>query len=122
MEHALLVSFLEGTIPASTFAHAIEQEVEACDAGVRSPANIGYIIVTDGPRFTVTREHMKRLLHSMLDKTVPWASANYTADCLMMSDDFQPESEDVDEAIEFVADDSRPPTDEETRALLERLG
>lgn len=121
MEHALLASFLDGRTPAANFAQAIEQEVETCEAGVRSPANIGYIIVTDGPQFTVTRTHMARLLQSLLDGAIPWISANYTGDCLMMSDDFQPENEKVAEAIEWVADDSRPPTDDETRTLLEAL-
>ena len=105
-----------GSIP-----YAIKQEVDACEAGVRSPANIGYIIVTHGPQLTVTRTHMARLLQSLLEGTIPWISANYIGDCLMMSDDFQPESEEVAEAIEWVADDSRPPTDDETRALLETL-
>ena len=121
MEHALLASFLDGRTPAATFAQAIEQEVEACEAGVRSPANIGYIIVTDGPQFTVTRMHMARLLQSLLDGIIPWISACYTGDCLIMSGDFQTECEKVQEAIEWVADDSRPPTDDETRALLETL-
>lgn len=121
MEHALLASFLEGTTSAEDFAKAIDQEVDACDAGLRSPANVGYIIITEGPQFTVTQEHMGRLLQSLLNKTLPWKSANYTGDCLMMSDDFQPENDEVAEAIEFVADDSRPPTSEETRTLLETL-
>lgn len=121
MEHGLLASFLDGTTPATTFAQAIAQEVDACAAGVRSPANTGHIIVTDGPQFTVTRTHMARLLQSLLNGTIPWMSVNYTGDCLMMSDDFQPETKQVAAAIEWVADDSRPPTDDETRALLETL-
>ena len=121
MEHALLASFLDGTSSATTLAQAIEQEVDACEAGVRSPTNIGYIIVTDGPQFTVTRTHMARLLQSLLDGTIPWMSVNYIGDCLMMSDDFQPETKEVAEAIGWVADDSRPPTNDETRALLETL-
>lgn len=122
MEHALLTSFLEGTTLSADFARAIRQEVDACEEGFRSPANTGYIVITDGPQFTVTREHMKRLLQSMLDGTIPWMSANYTGDCLMMSDDFEPEDEEVVEAIAFVADDSRPPTADETRIALEALG
>ena len=121
MEHGLLTSFLDGTTPATTFAQAIAQEVDACAAGVRSPANTGYIIVTDGPQFTVTRTHMARLLQSLLNGTIPWMSVNYTGDCLMMSDDFRPETKQVAAAIEWVADDSRSPTDDETRALLETL-
>ncbi len=121
MEHALLASFLDGRTQAATFAQSIQQEVDACEAGTRSPAKIGYIVITDGPQFTVTRTHMARLLQSLLEGTIPWMSANYTGDCLMMSDDFQPENEEVGEVIGWVADDSRPPTDDETRALLETL-
>lgn len=122
MEHALLTSFLEGTTLPEDFARAIRQEMDACEEGCRSPSNVGYIIITDGPLFVVTREHMKRLLRSMLDESLPWMSANYTGNCLIMSDDFEPEDNEVAEAIEFVADDSRPPTDQETHALLESLG
>ena len=121
MDHALLASFLDGRTPAATFAQAIKQEVDACEAGFRSPAHIGYIFVTAGPQFTVTRTHMTRLLQALLDGTIPWMSANYTGDCLMMSDDFQPESEQVAEAIEWMADDSRPPTIDETRALFKTM-
>lgn len=121
MEHALLVSFLEGETTPQDFTFAIQEEVDACEKGFRSPANTGYIIITDGPLTTVTRKHMKRLLQCMFDESIPWMSANYTGDCLMMSDDFEPEDDEVAEAITFVADDSRPPTPEETRAAIETL-
>ncbi|MGB3737720.1 MAG: hypothetical protein WA948_00020 [Pontixanthobacter sp.] len=121
MEHDLLTSFLEGTTSPVQFALAVKQEVEVCEEGVRSPENIGYIVITDGPQVNVTREHMKRLLQAMLDESIPWMSANYTGDCLVMSDDFHPEDEEVAEAIDFVADDSRRPTATETRIALEAL-
>lgn len=121
MEHALLTSFLQGDASPEDFAREIENEVNACEKGVRSPANVGYIIITDGPLVTVTREHMRRLLQCLLDDSLPWMSANYTGDCLMMSDDFRPEDEAVSEAIEFVADDSRPPDSEEIRQALAAL-
>ncbi|WP_295634103.1 hypothetical protein [Novosphingobium sp.] len=122
MDHALLVSFLDGKTTPEDFSSLINEEVDACVEGIRSPAKVGYIIVTDGPQTTVTREHMRRLLRCMLDRSVPWQSANYTGDCLMMSEDFQPEDEAVVEAIEFVADDSRPPTVVETQRALAALG
>ena len=122
MEHALLTSFLEGRTPPAIFARAIEQEVSACETGLRSPAKVGYILITDGPQFIITREHMKRLLHCLLDETIPWLSVNYTGDCMMMSSDFEPADDVVEQAIDFVADDSRLPTGEETRAALDALG
>ena len=121
MEHALLVSLLEAKTTPQDFTLAIQDEVDACEEGFRSPANTGYIIIKDGPLTIVTREHMKHLLRCMLNESIPWMSANYTGDCLMMSDDFEPEDEAVAEAIAFVADDSRPPSPEETQAAIEAL-
>lgn len=121
MEHSLLVPFLNGRTPPEDFSRAIKEEVDACEEGCRSPANIGHINITDGPQTVVTREHMRLLLGCLLDETIPWMSANYTGDCLMMSDDFEPEDEAVAEAIEFVADDSRPPTADETREAIKTL-
>ncbi|MDC0887301.1 hypothetical protein OAS19_05885 [Altererythrobacter sp.] len=117
----MLTSFLDGRTLPEDFARAIKQEVDACEEGFRSPANVGYIIISDGPQLIVTQEHMKRLLGSMLDETLPWMSANYAGDCLIMSDDFEPEDNDVAEAIEFVADDSRPPTADEIREAIKAL-
>ena len=121
MEHSLLVSCLDGMTPPKDFSREIKHEVDACEEGFRSPANVGYILMTDGPQITVTREHMKRLLQCLLDETIPWMSANYTGDCLMMSGDFHPLDEAVTEAIEFVADDSRPPTPDEIRVVIQTL-
>ncbi|HNW18907.1 MAG TPA: hypothetical protein PKK17_10365 [Sphingorhabdus lacus] len=64
---------------------------------------------------------MRRLLQYLLDESVPWTSLNYTADCLMMSEDFEPEDEQAAEAIEFLSDDSRPPSPAETRGALAAL-
>jgi hypothetical protein len=69
----------------------------------------------------VTREHARRLLQALAEDRLPFLSANYAADCLMMSDDFEFADETVAEAVEFVADDSRPPTPEETAAALAQL-
>lgn len=122
MKHSLLVSFLDGNLPAADFAAAIEHEVRACEEGVRSPANIGYIIITDGPLTKLTRAHARRLLECLMEGSLPWPSANYTGDCLIMSGDFEPEDEAVAEVIEFIADDSRAPTAGELRDALSALG
>ena len=121
MQHSLLVSFLNGEITPKAFDSEIKQEVDACEEGIRSKAKVGHIIITDGPQTIVTHDHMMRLLQCLLDESVPWKSLNYTGDCLMMSDDFEPEDEKVAEAIEFLSDDSRSPSPDETLGALEAL-
>jgi hypothetical protein len=96
------------------------RRASACEQGFRS-GGVGYIIVTDGPLTVITRDHARRLLQALAEERLPFLSANYTADCLMMSDDFEPADDAVAEAVNFVADDSRPPTMEETLAALESL-
>lgn len=57
----------------------------------------------------------------MLSDQLAFLAANYTADCLMMSDNFDFADEAVAEAIAFVADDSRPPTHAETATAIAAL-
>jgi hypothetical protein len=121
MEHASLVAFLNGDLSPETLGSEIAAEVDACEQGFRS-AGVGHIIVTDGPETVVTRDHARRLLQALADERLPFLSANYTADCLVMSDDFDFADDAVVEAVHFVADDSRPPTFEETKAALAQLG
>jgi len=118
MDHTLLVSFLEGITPAQEYCRAIAREVDECEEGIRSSDNIGYIHIGGGPLTIITRAHIKRFLRCMLDESIPWAAANYTGDCLIMSDDFEFDDEVVTEAVQFIADDSRAPTADETRAAL----
>jgi len=120
MEHSSLVAFLNGNLSPEDFGREIAAEVDACEQGFRS-GGVGHIIVTDGLETVVTREHVKRLLQALDEDRFPFLSANYTADCLMMSDDFDFADEAVAEAVEFVADDSRPPTREEIEAALAQL-
>lgn len=121
MEHEALVAFLDGAKSPEEFANEIAEEVDACERGFRSSAGVGYIIVTDGPKMLVTREHARRLLQALAEDRLAFMSANYTADCVIMSGDFEFEDDAAEEAFEFVADDSRPPTLDETRAALARL-
>lgn len=53
---------------------------------------------------------------------MPFELANYVADCIIMSDDFNFADNAVREAIYFVEDDSRPPTRDETLRALTLLG
>lgn len=120
MEHSLLIAFLNGKLSPEEFGGEITAEVDACEQGFRS-GGVGHILVTDGPGALVTREHARRLLEALAENRLAFLSANYAADCLMMSDDFEFADEAVSEAIAFVADDSRPPTPEETAAALSQL-
>jgi hypothetical protein len=120
MEHASLIAFLSGSLSPDDFGSEIAAEVDACEQGFRS-GGVGHIIVTDGPQTVVTREHARRLLQALADDRLPFLSASYTADGLVMSDDFEFADDAVAEAVHFVADDSRPPTLEETKAALTQL-
>ncbi|WP_221234820.1 hypothetical protein [Sphingomonas aerophila] len=60
MEHATLVGFLTGVLSPEVLADEIAEEVDACNAACRAGEN-GYIIITDGPAFQVTRDCARRL-------------------------------------------------------------
>ncbi|MEG3155310.1 hypothetical protein [Sphingomonas sp. RB1R13] len=120
MEHASLVAFLNGHLSPEDFNSEIAAEVDACEHGFRS-GGVGHIIVTDGPEIVITRDHARRLLKALADNRLPFLSANYTADCLVMSDDFDFADDAVPDAVHFVGDDSRAPTAGETEAALVKL-
>jgi hypothetical protein len=121
MDHATLVGFLIGTISPEVLADEITAEVNACEVAFRAGEN-GYIVITDGPSFEVTREGAKRLLAAVAEERLPFELANYVADCIMMSDDFYFADDAVRDAVHFVEDDSRPPTRDETVEALAMLG
>ena len=120
MEHASLVAFLTGGSDAGAFAREIADEVASCNAAFASDG-IGYIIVTDGPSTIVTREHAKRLLAAVANGSLEFELANYVADGLIMSDDFEFEDDAVNDAIFFLEDDSRAPTFQEIEVALSQL-
>jgi hypothetical protein len=111
---------LNGELSPEDFGNEIAAEVHACEQGFRA-GGVGHIIVTDGPATVVTREHARRLLQALAKDRLPFLSTNYTADCLVMSDDFDFADDAVRDAVHFVADDSRAPTAEETEAALAQL-
>ncbi|WP_290990209.1 hypothetical protein [Hyphomicrobium sp.] len=120
MEHSSLVAFLNGDLSPEAFCSEIAAEVDACEQEFKSEG-VGYVVVTDGPAEVVTRDQVWRLLQALLDGRLPFLSANYAADCLVMSDAFEFADKAVAEAIAFVADGSRPPTPKETEAALAAL-
>jgi hypothetical protein len=120
MNHASLVDFLTGSLSPEALADEITAEVIACNAAFKAGEN-GYIVITDGPSFEVTREGARRLLTAVADDRLPFELANYVADCIIMSDDFDLADNAVRDAFNFIEDDSRPPTRDETLDALALL-
>lgn len=121
MEHSSLVAFLHGDLSPEAFERAISNEVNASEHGCKTEG-MGYIIVPDGPPQVITRDHARRLLEAMVSDQLAFLAASYTADCLIMGDNFDFADEAVTEAIALIADDSRPPTHAETETAIARLG
>jgi hypothetical protein len=120
MDHRSLIAFLAGSLSADAFSAEIRGEVRVCNEALAS-GGVGSIIVTDAPETRVTREHASRLLQAVSAGTLDFELANYIADALIMSDDFEFEDEAVSGAIFFLADDSRAPTKAEIDAALAQL-
>lgn len=120
MEHATLVGFLTSELSPEVLVDEITTEVNAYEASFQAGEN-GYIIITDGPPAKVTREGARRLLGAIAHGRLPFQPANYVADCIIMSDDFNLADDAVRDAINFVADDSKPPLHDETIKALATL-
>lgn len=121
MEHASLVAFLEGRLAPEKFGDEVGNEVKACNEAFHSGGH-GHIIITDGASTVVTRDHAKRLLEAMVEEQLAFEIANYVADCIIMSDDFEFADDAVKDAIYFVEDDSIAPTLDEVRTAIRHLG
>jgi hypothetical protein len=112
---------LTGTLSPEKLADEITAEVTACNSAFRAGEN-GYIVITDGTSFEVTRDGARRLLAAVAEDRLLFELANYVADCIIISDDFDFADDAVRDAVHFVEDDSRPPTRDETIKALEMLG
>lgn len=120
MEHSSLVAFLNGDLSPEAFGRQISNEVNACEHGFKTEG-IGYIMIPNGSTQVITRDHARRLIEAIFSDQLSFLAANYTADCLMMSGSFEFADGAVAEAIAFVADDSRPPTHDETETAIAAL-
>ena len=120
MEFASLAAFLTGSLAPEALADEIRVEVAACNEAFEAGQH-GYIVITDGPNFAVTTENARRLLASVADGRLPFELANYVADCIIMSDDFEFADDAARDAVFFVEDDSRPPTHEEILQAIAQL-
>jgi hypothetical protein len=120
MDHTSLTAFLDGSLSPEALNGEIAAEVDACNSAFRA-GETGYIVIDDGQRFEVTRDGARRLLDAVADARLSFETANYLADCIIMSDDFDFADDVVRDAIFFVEDDSRPPTLEELSTVLASL-
>lgn len=129
MQHASIVAFLSGTLTPENLTAEIGAEVASFRAALRETAE-GHIQVSDGPNFVVTREGARRLLQAVADERLPYDTASYLADCIVMSDEFDFADEAVRDAVFFVEDDTGRfatgddewcPSRAETLAALARL-
>ena len=114
MQHRSIVAFLSGTLSPEELAEEIGAEVAAFRAALRETA----------------KEGARRLLEAVADNRLPFAAANYVADCIVMNDDFDFADDTVRNAVFFIEDDTGQfaaqndewrPTREETLAALALL-
>ena len=120
MQHAALISFLNGLLSAKDFGNSIKAEVNVCELGVKS-RGAGSVFLTRGQHSTITRSLARRLLGSVLEGQLPHSSAVYLADAVIMSDDFDFQDEVVSEIFYMIADESGPLTQSELQRALARL-
>jgi hypothetical protein len=121
MKHSSLVAFLDGEMSPEQFSSEIAGEVDEFCASIKATQH-GRIVITDGPETALTRDRARRLVRAVVDRALSFEAANYAADCIIMSHTFDWEDELAGEAVHFIADDSPPPTEDEVRDLLHRLG
>jgi len=105
MQHGSIVAFLSGTLSPESLAAEIGPEVAHFRAALKETAE-GRIEVSHGPTFEVTREGARRLLAAVADDRLPYDTAGYLADCIVMSDDFDFADEATRDAVFFIEDDT----------------
>lgn len=120
MKHSSLTAFLDGDMSPEQFSVEIAGEVDAFCASIKATRH-GQIVITDGPETLMTRDRARRLVQAVVEKTLSFEAANYTADCIIMSHTFYWEDDMVGEAVHFIADDYPPPTEQEVHDILRRL-
>lgn len=105
MQHSLIVGFLSGAVPPEAFAAEIDEEVAAFYADLRKTRN-GFINISPGPTFNMTRSATRRLLSAVVADQLSPDAAVYVADCIFASDDIEIDDDVVREALAFLEDDT----------------
>jgi len=120
MEYESLAKFLSGTLTPEALGGEISAEVASCNEAVRA-GKPGYIAISNELRFEINRESARRLLEALASGSLPIEAASYVAHCIIMSDDFELKDNAVRDAIYFAADDTSPPSRDETLRALTAL-
>ena len=105
MEHGSIVAFFSGTLAPEDLAEEIRAEVAYFRSNLKNTGE-GRILVTKGTQFVVTRTNVRRLLEAVAKDRLPFDAANYLADCVVASDNFDFADEAVRDAVFFIEDDT----------------
>jgi len=105
MQYGSLIAFLSGTLAPELFADEIASEVAKFYADLRETRQ-GFILISDGPPFIITRVAARRLLDAVKSQRLSDDAAVYVADCIVASDDIEFADEATREAVSFLEDDS----------------
>ena len=120
VQYSSLMAFLNRFTPPEALAAEIETEVADCQKNT-SKGGAGAVIITSGPRTTITRRQLHVFLAALASGRIPLSSASYIADALVLIEDFDFADEGVEEAVFYVSDESAPFTIEEVQRLRDRL-
>ncbi|MGV3479451.1 MAG: hypothetical protein ACO1O3_05855 [Sphingobium sp.] len=104
MQHASLTAFLTGELSAEAFAEEIASETAAFNEALRETGH-GFIVVSEGPNFVLTKDGARRLLQAVLNEQLPSCTAVYIADCIQASKHIDFADQVTRDAIFFVEDD-----------------
>jgi hypothetical protein len=105
MQHASLVAFLSGTRAPQAFMKEIAGEVADFYADLRE-TNRGFILISDGPTFVLTRSAVRRILTAVTARQLSPDAAVYVADCIVASNNIDFEDDVTRDAVSFLEDDS----------------
>ncbi len=88
MDHSSLTFLLNGELSPKEFWRDIETEVTECIAAC-AKGGTGHVIITDGPTMQISLKQVAVLLDALAEAKLPLDAASYIADALIMSDDFE---------------------------------
>ncbi|WP_294248433.1 hypothetical protein [uncultured Sphingomonas sp.] len=130
MQYGSIVAFLSGTLSPETLAAEIKPEVARFRATLKKTGE-GRVPALAGPPFVVTRQGARRLREAVAYDRLPYDTASYLADCIVMNDDLEFADEATRDAVFFIEDDTARfatgndewcPSQTETLAALAALG
>lgn len=118
MLYSSLIAFLDGVIAPNVFEMEITEEVAACVEGVSKKGGIGELHLTSGPETTLTISNLVYLLEVLENGNLSLDAGNYIANCVMLDDNFNFETDLVADTVYILSDDTAPLTQSEVRKAL----